>query len=277
MALFAASLTGLPFSFTAHAKDIYTSNPDQIREKMAFSRFVVTCTEYNRRHLLDLSDGACPVHRVYHGIDLSLFNGGTPPRRPRPPYRILTIARLTPKKGLTTVLRAVAILKDRGLALEHTLIGDGEDRNAVLADIRRLGLSRTCRWLGTQPHHVVLDHYRQADLFALGCEIAPNGDRDGIPNVLAESMAMGVPVVATRVSAIPEIVEDAKTGLLVPPGRPTPMADAMQRLLTDADLRARIVPAAREKIAAEFDNVRLIDDLARLFAEQGVGSVRKNQ
>ena len=141
VALFAATLTGLPFSFTAHAKDIYTSDPDQIREKMAFSRFVVTCTEYNRRHLLELSGGACQVHRVYHGIDLSLFNGGSPPRRPRPPYRILTIARLTPKKGLTTVLQAIAILKDRGLALEHTLIGDGEDRDAHPSVIRRMGLS----------------------------------------------------------------------------------------------------------------------------------------
>ena len=133
---------------------------------------------------------------------------------------------------------------DKGVKIEHTLIGDGEDREIVLQLIKKLGLNSVTQWLGTRPHHVVLEHYRKADLFVLGCEVAPNGDRDGIPNVLIESMAMGVPVVATDVSAIPELVQGVKTGLLVPAGRPAELAQAMQRMLTDTELRNRVIPAA---------------------------------
>ncbi|MGD8960151.1 MAG: glycosyltransferase, partial [Desulfobacteraceae bacterium] len=223
VALFASRLSGLPFSFTAHAKDIYTSDPRQLREKIALARFVVTCTGYNRRHLLRLSDGRTPIHRIYHGIDTRLFAseaqevGAGPPAAP---YRLLTVARLTAKKGLPTVYRALRRLRDQGLRLRHTLIGDGEERAAILALIRRLGLGADTELLGTLPHEAVLAHYRRADLLVLGCEVAPNGDRDGIPNVLLEAMAMAVPVVATRVSAIPELVRHGQSGLLVPPGDP---------------------------------------------------------
>jgi len=104
----------------------------------------------------------------------------------------------------------------------------------------------------------------------LGCEIAPNGDRDGIPNVLLECMAMGVPVVATHVSAIPELVEDGKTGLLVPPGRPEKMARAMDRLLTDHDLRIGITAAARKRVIERFNNRVLIEELADCFRSVGL-------
>ena len=145
---------------------------------------------------------------------------------------------LTAKKGLPTVYRALKLLCDQGISLTHTLIGDGEDRDKILALIDDLGLTSVTRWLGTQPHHVVLAHYQKADLFVLGCEVASNGDRDGIPNVLLESMAMGIPVVATDISGIPELVQNGKTGLLVPPGQPQKLAEAMMRLLTDTALRA---------------------------------------
>ncbi len=134
------------------------------------------------------------------------------------------------------------------MRLTYTLIGDGQDRGPVLALVRRLGLEAHCRWLGAQPHEVVLEHYRRADLFVLGCEVAADGDRDGVPNVLFESMAMGVPVVATDVSAIPELVVPGVTGLLVPPQQPDALADAMQRMLTDAALRRQVIPAARARV-----------------------------
>lgn len=267
VAMFAAALSGIPFSFTAHAKDIYTSDPRQLREKMALARFVVTCTEYNRRHLLDIGRGGrTPVYRVYHGIDLKLFGHASDEGRvPEMPYRLLTIARLVPKKGLPTVYRALRILKDRGVRFQHTLIGDGDDRESILSMIETLGLADDCRWLGTLPHEVVLAHYRKADLFVLGCEIAPNGDRDGIPNVYIEAMAMGVPVVGTRVSAVPELVSHGRTGLLVPPGAPAALADAMHRLLADGSLRTRIIDAARKRVIRDFDNQRLIRDLGDIF------------
>ena len=269
VALYAAALSGLPFSFTAHAKDIYTTDPGQLAEKIALARFVVTCTEYNRRHLLGLAGGAStPIHRIYHGIDTELFGGdGRERPPPAPPYRLLTVARLAEKKGIPTVLEALKLLKARGVDFRHTLIGDGLDRDAILAHIPRLGLEGLCRWVGSQPHHVVIEHYRQADLFVLGCEIAANGDRDGVPNVLFESMAMGVPVVATSVSAIPELVKPGETGLLAAPGRPEELADAMLRLLTDAELRRRVIPAARKRVLRDFDNRRLVGRLAEIYRE----------
>ena len=273
VAMFTSCLTGLPFSFTAHAKDIYTSDAAQLREKIEQARFVVTCTEYNRDHLLKLADEtATPVHRIYHGIDTTLFGGRNgAARTTTEPYRILTIARLTAKKGLPTVLEAIRRLRDRKIVLEHTLIGDGDDRRKTLALIEELGLTSTTRWLGTRPHYEVIAHFRRADLFILGCEVASDGDRDGIPNVLLESMAMEVPVVVTDVSAISELVLDGKTGLLVPPGQPRKMADAMLRMLTDEDLRYRIVAAARQRVTESFDNRQLVRDLAELFAREGLG------
>ena len=265
VALFASRLSGLPFSFTAHAKDIYTSDPRQLREKIALARFVVTCTGYNRRHLLRLSDGRTPIHRIYHGIDTRLFVADGQNGPPAPPYRLLTVARLTPKKGLPTVYRALRRLRDQGLRLRHTLIGDGEERAAILALIRRLGLTADVELLGTLPHEAVLAHYRRADLLVLGCEVAPNGDRDGIPNVLLEAMAMGVPVVATRISAIPELVGHGQSGLLVPPGDPAALAGAMTRLLTDQPLRRRVIRAGRQQVRTGFDNRVLTRRLAAVY------------
>jgi len=270
VAMFASQLSGLPFSFTAHAKDIYTSDPRQLREKIGLARFVVTCTEYNRRHLIRLSRGNdTPIHRIYHGIDIDLFACNRKEGNPPAPYQILTVARITAKKGLPTVYRALRHLCDQGLSIQHTLIGDGDDREEILSLIRELGLNHVARWLGTQPHEVVLDHFRQADLFVLGCEVAPNGDRDGIPNVFLESMAMGVPVVATRVSAIPEVLEDERTALLVHPGQPEKMARAMTRLLTERDLRKQVISEARQHVI-RFDNKALIGDLAVLYREAGI-------
>ena len=272
VALFAGQLSGLPFSFTGHAKDIYTSDPRQLAEKIDLARFVVTCTEYNKQYLARLSPGtATPIYRIYHGIAIDLFARDTHQYKGSqnsPPYNILTVARITPKKGLDTVYRAIRLLCDQGFSVHHTLIGDGEDRATILSLIEDLGLDRVTRWLGTQPHDVVLKHYHQSDLFVLACEVAPNGDRDGIPNVLIESMAMGVPVIATNVSAIPELVENEKTGLLVPPGQPDQLALAMTRLLEDKDLRKRVIPAAKKRVVQEFDNRALAKNLAAVYKEE---------
>lgn len=269
VAFFASRLSGLPFSFTAHAKDIYTSHPEQLREKAAEARFLVTCTEYNRRHLQSLlAPAGPPVHRVYHGIDLGLFDGQGSDGVLRAPYRILTVARLTAKKGLSTVIRAAAALRDGGLPVRYTLIGDGERRGAVLSELESHGFDPRRCWLGTLAHEAVLAHYRKAHIFALGCEVAPNGDRDGIPNVLAEAMAMGVPVVATRLSGIPELVEDGRSGLLVPPRNAGAMARAAARLLLDAGLRRSVAETALRRVRDVFDNRVHIRRLADLYRRE---------
>jgi glycosyltransferase involved in cell wall biosynthesis len=271
VALFASQMSGIPFSFTAHAKDIYTSDPRQLREKIALARFVVTCTEYNKRHLLAISNKKItPICRVYHGIDTDVFSWNKKERKTTPPYSILTVARLTAKKGLPTVYRALRQVVDQGFDIRHVLIGDGEERQQILSLIKDLELDHITTWLGAQPHEVVLNQYRQADLFVLGCEVASNGDRDGIPNVFLECMAMGVPVVSTKVSAISELIQDGKTGLLVSPGRPEEMAQAMIRLLTDKDLAHRVTRAAQHCVVNDFNNKKLIHKLVDVYRSAGL-------
>jgi len=177
----------------------------------------------------------------------------------------LTVARMTQKKGLPTIYKALAGLQQKGIDFQHTLIGDGDDREKILGLITALGLTGRCRWIGTKTHEEVLVHFKASDLFVLGCEIAENGDRDGIPNVLVESLAMGVPALSTRVSAIPEILIDGKTGLTVPPSRPELLEEAMLRLLTDQPLRRRLVSGGQQYVKETFDNGQWIEKLAEIF------------
>jgi glycosyltransferase involved in cell wall biosynthesis len=269
----------LPGSGVVHLHAHFAHSPTSVamfanlREKILLARFVVTCTEYNRHYLMGFTNGdQFPIHRIYHGIDINLFSDHKKEAEPSSPYQIFTVARMTRKKGLQTVYKALRHLRDKGFQIEHTLIGDGDDREEILSLIDQLGLKPITRWLGTQPHRVVLNHYRKADLFVLGCEVAPDGDRDGIPNVFLESMAMGVPVVTTKVSAIPELLEHERTGLLVPPGDPEKMADAMYRLLTERPLRERIISQARDRVVRDFNNRTLITELAALYREEGIMS-----
>ncbi|WP_448382390.1 glycosyltransferase [Desulfosoma sp.] len=274
VAFFASELTGLPFSFTAHAKDIYTSDPEQLRRKMARARFVVTCTAYNARYLRSLLETSpsphnepvpsVPIHTIYHGIDVNFFRYGTDPP-PAPPFRILSVGRLVPKKGYDDVMVALKKLDDAGVDFRFDHIGSGEEKDNIKAMVRALGLHGRVTFHGTLPHERVIDFYRRSHAFVLGCKTAPNGDRDGIPNVLVEAMAVGVPVVSTRHSAIPELVEDGVTGTLVPPGSPAALAEALKKVL---DAGTSLEPqrrAARTKVETFFDNRRCIEKLFALF------------
>lgn len=264
--MFAAKLSGLPFSFTAHAKDIYTSNREQLREKINKAEFVVTCTQHNVEYLQELAGTtSTPIHRIYHGIDLQLFTSKGASLAPMPPYKLLTVARITEKKGLPNIYRALKLLKERGLDFQHTLIGDGDDRDDILSLIQDLNLGQCCHWLGTQTHNEVLQQFRTSDLFILGCQIAKNGDRDGIPNVLVESLAMGVPAVSTTVSAIPELLINGSTGLTVDPLDVEAMANAIEKILTDHALREEIITKGQQYVAENFNNKQWVVQLADLF------------
>ncbi len=266
--MFASLLSGVPFSFTAHAKDIYTSNKKQLREKILKASFVATCTKYNARYLKEIAGSVdTPIHCIYHGIDTDLFQSAGARIECSPPYNLLTVARITEKKGLPTIYRALGKLKKSGVGFRHTLIGDGDDKKAILSLIADLGLEQNCILLGTQPHKEVLKQFRESDLFILGCEIAKNGDRDGIPNVLVESLAMGVPAISTNVSAIPEILHSQKTGLVVQPGRSDEMAEGIMHLLTDNILRQKIVQQGQTLVKKGFNNKELTAKLAALFRQ----------
>ncbi len=270
VALFGSIMADRSFSFTGHAKDIYTQNRAQLREKINLAELVVTCTNYNKQFLEKLApETTTPIHRVYHGINISLFHNNTARPVPQPPYRILSVARMTAKKGLDTILAALALLKKRNINFIYTLIGDGDDKDEVMEKIFALGLHKQCRWLGTLPHEQVIKEFEQADIFVLGCRVAANGDRDGIPNVLVESLAMGLPAVATTVSALPEIIRQHETGLLIPPERPEQMAEAIITMLTDEDLRKRCMDNGRKLVADRFDNRLLIQNLAAVY-RQGI-------
>ncbi len=264
--MFASLLSGIPFSFTAHAKDIYTSDKEKIRKKIAHARFVVTCTRHNKEYLQAIA-GHCPtpIYCIYHGIDLGLFQQTVPHHETHNPFKILTVARMTQKKGLPTIYKALAGLRQKGIQFQHTLIGDGDDRAKILALISSLDLEDCCQWIGTQSHEQVLLHFKASDLFVLGCEIADNGDRDGIPNVLVESLAMGVPALSTNVSAIPEILINGKTGMTVPPSEPEELEKSMLRILTDTRLRERLIAGGKERVKNNFDNGQWIQKLAEIF------------
>jgi glycosyltransferase involved in cell wall biosynthesis len=265
VAMFASEISGVPFSFTGHAKDIYTSDATQLAEKIDKARFVVTCTKYNKAYLEELVQGRHEIHCVYHGIDLDLFFAHAVTRTPEPPYTFLTIARIVEKKGIPDILEALALLAREGFPFRYVLIGSGDDRGAVKARVRELGLEKHVEMPGTMTHEQVLERFQHADCFVLGCRIAKSGDRDGIPNVLAESMAMGVPVIGTRVSGIPELVEHEQTGLLVDATRPEELAEALRRVVTDQALRGKIIPTARQKVTEVFDNQKLIVELVALY------------
>lgn len=268
--MFASRISGLPFSFTGHAKDIWTQNPVQLAEKLGQAKFAVTCTKSNATYLASLNQN-CTPHCVYHGIDLSLFspNGRLP--ESKSPYRILTVARLTGKKGLPTVFKALRLLREDGIKFSYCLIGDGDMRDELLTLLEEQNIDDITQWLGTQPHEEVVRQFEQADAFVLGCQIMENGDRDGIPNVMVESMAMNVPVVSTKVSGIPELVDNYFSGLLVAPNDPQAMADALKKTLTDQEYRKTVIPRAHAKVHAEFNNKALIMDLADVYEQHGLG------
>lgn len=268
VALFASDLTGLPFSFTAHAKDIYISEPDQLIRKIQHASFVVTCTEYNARYLKNLAqDAGCttPIHIVYHGINLDFFSFNPPAAPSAPPYRILSIGRLVPKKGYDTLLEALKILDHSGIDFQFCHIGSGELERQIQALVSQLKLDHRVEMLGTLPHHEVLNHYRKSHCFVLASKLAANGDRDGIPNVLIEAMATGVPVVSTNVSAIPELIENGVTGTLVPPDNPSALAGAIAGTLLYPESNQNRILRAREKVEKLFDNKTCIKRLHALL------------
>ena len=268
VALFSSMLSGVPFSFFAHAKDIYTSHPAQLKEKIDMAKFVVTCTKYNQRHLSELAgNSATPLFCVYHGINLDYFSPKINNTSCTTPYKLLTVARMTEKKGLATIYHALTVLKDKGIEFKHTLIGQGDDEEKVIKLIEKLDLQNETELCGTLTHEDVIKYYDQSDLFVLGCQIAENGDRDGIPNVMAESMAMDLPVVATNVSGLPEFLEDRISGMMVPPKDYKALAFAMETILKDDKLRKKVTLEARNRIIKSFNNKILVKDLAQVYCD----------
>lgn len=260
-------LLGLPFSVSAHAKDIYTGRPEDLRRKLRAARFTVTCTEFNRQTLAALAPDA-EVHRMYHGIDHTLFHPqrrvGTPPSAR--PVNLLAVGRLRPKKGHRCLVAACALLRDRGLDFRCDIVGYGEQQAELETQIRDLGLQQQVRLRGKLDREAVLRAYAQTDVFVQPSVVTADGDRDGIPNVLLEAMSMGLPVVASRVSGIPELVIDGHNGRLVEPGDPDALAAVIEAVLGDVDAARALGQQARASVLEGFDNDRNLQLLRGLLA-----------
>lgn len=267
---FASRLTGLPFSFTAHAKDIYQGdqNPgDLLPRKLKAARFATTCTDANRVHLAHHHPECPSVHTIYHGLDTQYFS---PAHRKMPGEDdlplLLAVGRLVEKKGFRHLVNACAQLRDAGQRFRCVIVGEpGEQGDALRAAISAHRLDGVVTLQGAVKHDQLRELYARAALFVLPCLVAANGDRDGIPNVLAEAMAMGLPVVTTPVSGIPELVEDGRNGVFVKEADDHSLAQAIGTLLSAPRERERLGMAARKTILEVFDARRTIGALDALF------------
>jgi glycosyltransferase involved in cell wall biosynthesis len=268
----AAQITGLPFSFTGHARDIYAPqlNPKGwLRRKLLAARFVVTCTEANVRHLERIAPAA-RVHLVYHGLSADfarLLATDRATRTTNGTLRVLGVGRLVAKKGFDVMVDACALLHERGVPFEALIVGqDDKHGDAIRRRVTQLGLEDKIELPGAMGPPELLDQYRRASALCMPCRLLPD-DRDGIPNVLVEAMAAGTPVVATAVSGIPELVTDGVNGLLIDPEDPEQLADALLALHADPDLAGRLSRQARTTVDEHFDGDRLARELATLFTE----------
>ena len=274
VARYAAAMRRLRWCASAHAKDIWTSPDWELSEKLGAAEWTVTCT----------AGGAAPSRqrcRPYHHPAGCRSDGRSahPYRRagrrhhrlPRHVRLLLgrPVGRAVAKKGLDTLVEALALLPG-DLSWHWTHIGGGELHEGLKAQVRRLGLENRVTMLGSREQTEILSAYRASDLFVLPCRIAPNGDRDGLPNVLVEAQSQGLACISTPISGITELLTDGVNGLLVPPDDAQALAAAMARAIRDPALRERLGSAGAERVHSEFDHQATIGRLVALFESMGV-------
>ncbi len=265
VARLASHLTGIPYTFTAHAKDIFHDSvvDDDLSRKLRDASAVVTVSDFNLAYLRErYGANADRVQRIYNGLDLDQFSY-TPPRG-RPPV-IMGVGRLVEKKGFADLVAACAILKDRGRRFECAIIGGGVLKSELDTQIESLCVGDCVRLLGQRSRDEVDRRLRLAAVTAVPCVVSANGNRDGLPTVLLETMAVGTPCISTAVTGIPEIVRDGETGLIVPQRDPASLADCIERLLDDEALAERLATNARQLVEAQFDIHRNTVALRELF------------
>ena len=272
VARLAARLAGISYSVTAHAKDIFHEDVDAqvLGALLTDARAAVTVSDFNVEHLRGIAPDA-PLHRVYNGLALDRLAWSDPSERPA---RILAVGRLVEKKGFDVLIEACALLRADGREVACDIVGTGNVRAQLAELVAEHGLEDRVRLVGARSQEEVHAAMREAAVLAVPCVVGADGNRDGLPTVLLEAMALGTPCVATPVTGIPEAVEHDVTGLLVGERRPRELADALARLLDDGALRARLATAARTRLEAEFDvdrNAARLRDLA-FVAESAAAS-----
>lgn len=258
-------LTGLPYSFSGHAHDIWH---DQLMlpQKLSEVKFAVCCSCFGRKWLISQANEEVShkVHLVYHGIDVRRF---VPPENKniRKKNTLLTIGRLTEQKGFPYLLQAITILKDQGIMVRCHLIGEGEQRQQLEEMINHLNIGDQVQLLGAITQEKIIDYYHSAWIFVLPCIDTIDGNRDGIPNVLMEAMACGLPVITTDNSGQPELITNNICGMIVKPGSAEELAYAVKRLCVDDEFWENMQRQARKKVESYFDNRETILPLLDLF------------
>lgn len=277
---YAALILARKWSLSAHAVDIYTTPSWEIREKLAACEWLLTCTAANRRHLQGLTGEADKIDLAYHGTDVARFADvwTVPSRRDGTdagdPVRILSVGRAVPKKGYPDLLRALANLPE-GLHWRFTHVGGGERLDQLKRLANRLGLEDRVTWLGALPQSQVIEAYTEADIFALASRIASDGDRDGLPNVLVEAQACGLAVVASNISAIPELIEHGVSGILTGEGCVDEIAGAIESLVRDPDRRRQLGAAGADRVVQDFDFKHCIEKILPRFGLRRPAKVEK--
>jgi len=267
IAMLASLLSGIPYSFTTHARDIFRSgiNRRLLREKIDSASFVVGVSQYNKRfldkNLRHARNGR--VHVVYNGVDLQRFQPSSAVARD--PALILAVGRLVPKKGFADLIAACRVLREQGRRLRCRIVGDGPLRATLESQAAELG--EVIEFAGPLSQEALAAEYQRATIFALPAIIPPDGNTESLPTVLLEAIASGCPVISTRIAGIPEIVDHAENGLLVEPGDVAGLAVAIQRLLDDPQLRARFGASGRRKAEERFDVAKNAGELYRLFTD----------
>ncbi|WP_380168772.1 glycosyltransferase [Jannaschia sp. R86511] len=274
VARLAARLARVGYSFTAHAKDIFHDSVDEadLRVKLRDALAVVTVSDYNLEHLRTrFGPAADRVVRVYNGIDLTAFGYREPAGRPR---HVVSVGRLVEKKGLDDLIGAVALLAADGDPVTCDVIGSGPLHDDLARQVEQLGLTDRVRLLGAATQDEVREHVAGAAVFAAPCVVGTDGNRDGLPTVVLEAMALGTAVVATPVTGMPEAVVDGRTGRLVPERAPAELAAAIRGLLDDEAARADLARAARALVEQRFDRDVQAQGMRAVFARAGSEPVR---
>lgn len=260
----AAQVAGLPLTLAVHARDVFVE-PHLLRAKARDAEHVLACNSAvaeRAKQLVSPADRE-KVRLVHHGIPLDEYplREEPPPADDGPPL-VLGVGRLVEKKGFIHLVRAVARLRGRGAAAECWLVGDGPERQALEREIAALGLEDAVKLMGWMtPGELKMTAYEQASLLVMPSVVARDGDRDGLPNVLLEAAAIGVPMVATDVGALGDLVRDGDTGLVARPGDPEDLTRKIEAALGDPDAAMARALKARAEVEARFDAAKQVEKL----------------
>lgn len=263
IAMYAAHMAGISFSFTAHANDLFERGT-ALKEKVGRAAFTAVISEYNRRFLEGRGCLAERIHLVHCGLDVSRYEF-RPARPENSPPLVFSVGRFVEKKGFHILIRALALLQQQQISFRCVIAGTGPLFGPIQAQSESLGLAGCLEMPGGMPQERVKAMFDTADVFVLPCVVAESGDQDGIPVALMEAMALGVPVVSTGVSGIPELIADGENGLLAGAGDPAALAQAIRQIMQDSALGQRLAKQARATIEEHFNVETIATNLESLF------------